>query len=135
MPNILTIFNKNTHTWEKCNWNRWKETFSRYLHWHIMVFHSKKFKEKNPDFLQRMIMANVYIFSLFGRHSVFVAQFCILIIRVPSSFVHRKIPIDFFILIFSRVFKPDKLNRGGILKGTSCYFSYYWMSILRIQRY
>lgn len=93
---ILCDFKENyTYMWKKYMYiyNRWKGNYPRYPHWHNINFYSGKIIGTKTDFLWKFID----IFSPFGIHSKYLAQFFNVILRALSCLLQYKTPADFFI--------------------------------------
>lgn len=123
------LIKKNTHTCKRStieiDWR--KSTQDIFIDTLIIIFYSEKCTGMKTDFLQRFIMGNFYIFSPFGSHSEYLAQFFNVIIWVLTCLLQCKIPVDSF--LFNRVLKPDKLKRT-FQKRNLGIFAYFWMNII-----
>lgn len=66
------------------------------IHWYANCFYPEKTHRAENNFLQRLIMENVYIFYCIRKYSGHLAQILTLSTGVLSCRLQSEIPVDFF---------------------------------------
>lgn len=95
----ILIIKKNTHT---CERNRIEIDQRKIFKISLLIYNSFYLAKKNhryvSRFLTNILMGNVDIFSLFGNHSEYIAQFVNVIIGKLSFHLQCKVVVDFLFL-------------------------------------
>lgn len=83
------------------------------IHWYANCFYPEKTHRAENNFLQRLIMENVYIFYCIRKYSGHLAQLLTLSTGVLSCRLQSEIPVDFF--SFLAMYWTWQ-TKGGVLK-------------------